>query len=123
MLQIGENPAGLFRPVGFFSFQQENTMAIQAHSAEQMIRAGVGGGFQFGSDQGLFVAGDLTSAAAAKAAVDVANAKKHVAEKTFGERVKAAIDQADNYVAGASSGSSITNVTSVITSRGHFLRF
>lgn len=98
-------------------------MPIVPHVAERMIEAGVVGGFQFGSDQSLFVAGDLTSATAAKAAVDTANAKKHVAEKTFGERVKPAIDQADNFLAGASTGSSITNVTALLNTRGHFLRF
>jgi hypothetical protein len=112
---------------GLFCFSVNKTgsyiMSIQAHSAEQMIRAGVGGAFQFGSDQGLFVAGDLTSLAAAKAAVAVALAKKHVAEQTFGVRVTSGFDQADNYVANAMEGSSITNVTSVITTRGHYLRF
>ena len=85
-------------------------MAIQRHTAEATIKSRMVGGIKFGSDTGLLVAGDLTSATAAKAAVDVDNTKAHVSEKLFGPRVKASIDQIDNYFASGSSGSSITNI-------------
>lgn len=88
-------------------------MPIIPHTSERIIRYRAVGGIKLGSDSGVLVAGDLTSATAAKAAVDVDNAKLHVAEKLTGPRVKASIDQVDNYLSGASSGSSIANILAV----------
>lgn len=99
-------------------------MAIQAHVAEQNVKAGVVGGFQLGVDMGVLAAGDLTSGPAARSAVDVDTAKLHTAEKLVGPRVKAAIDQADNFLSGASSGSSTSAVTALLPGcRGRQLRF
>ena len=101
-------------------------MAIQSHVAEKNIVAGTVGGILFGEAQGVLVDGDLTSKSAALSAVDSDMAKKHVAEKTFGPRVKAAINQADNYYANYTSGSDVSDITDALpnqSTRGRALRY
>lgn len=99
-------------------------MPIIPHTSEQNIRAGVVGGVQHGSDMAVLVAGDLTSLATAKTNVDTDVAKLHTAERLTGIRVKASLDQADNFLSGATTGSSITNITGLLSSgaRGRHLR-
>lgn len=98
-------------------------MPILRHTAEANIKLGMVGGIRMGSDAGVLVDGDLTSATAAKAAVDSDVAKLHTAEKLVGIRVKASIDQADNYLSGATTGSSVANIIAVEpTARGRALR-
>jgi hypothetical protein len=80
-------------------------MAI-THSAEHNIRANTKGGLLFGIAQGLLVDADLAStAAAAKAAVQLGNAKRHVSERMFGPRVEASLDQIANFDATYLGGS------------------
>lgn len=68
------------------------------HPAERRITQRMVGGLYFGIDLGILSDADLASTAAvAKAAVDLDNAKLHVAEKNFGPRVKASIDMVGNY--------------------------
>jgi hypothetical protein len=114
--------AGLF----LFGQKQENTAimaALTPHVAERNIQSGVVGGFRFGIANSLFANGDLTSLAAAKAAVAVVVAKLHTAEKLFGPRATSALDQAENFYAGATTGSDSTNITGLSAARGRFLRF
>lgn len=88
-------------------------MAFNAHVAEHNITAGVIGGMLFGQENGLVVNGDLTSLSNALAAVDTKQAKKHVAERTFGARVKASLSIADSYLSGYTSGTNIGNITGI----------
>ena len=85
-------------------------MPIIEHVAERNIKRKTAGGFRFGENQGILVDADLSSATAAKAAVDTDVAKLHVSERRFGNGVKKAIDQADNYLSGATTGTDVSNV-------------
>lgn len=102
-------------------------MAFNRHVAEHRITAGIVAGIAFGIRQGLLVDGDLAAgAAAAKAAVDADNANLHVANRTFGERVKASLSIADSYQAGYTSGSdadAIYTIDDFGAIRGLALRF
>ncbi len=71
-------------------------------SVESTIREGVQNGF--------LVDGDLTSKAAAKAAVDAKQLKAHVSIKQLAIPVKSALDVVDGVVAGATTGSSTANI-------------
>jgi hypothetical protein len=88
-------------------------MAFNAHVAEHRITAGVIAGAAFGIKQGILVDADLTTAAAAKAAVDADVAKLHVSQALFGARVKASIDRADTYKSGYTTGSAAASVYSI----------
>lgn len=83
------------------------------HVAESNITACVKGGINFGVNTGLLEDGDLTSLATAKAAVDTDNAKLHTSQKLFGVRVKSALDLADNYLAGFTSGSDASDIDAI----------
>jgi hypothetical protein len=97
-------------------------MAIVAHVAENNIKAGVCGGYRHGEDNGVLVDGDLTSEAAALAAVDTDVANLHSAEKLVGLRVKAAIRQGANYLSTANTGSDVSAVYDLLpTVRGRSL--
>lgn len=99
-------------------------MAIQAHVAEQNVKAGVVGGVQLGVDMGVLVAADLSSEATARSNVRTDVAKLHTAEKLVGPRVEAALAQADNFLSGASAGSSTSNILALLPGcRGRQLRF
>jgi hypothetical protein len=100
-------------------------MAFKAHVAEHNITAGIIGGMLFGQENGLVVNGDLTSLSNALAAVDTKQAKKHAAEATFGERVKASLRIADQYLSGYTSGTNISNITGIedIPTKGRSLVF
>lgn len=104
--------------------------AITPHSAERNILAGCVGGALLGQTilnadgTAIFINGDLASnATTAKANVDSDVAKLHVAEKTFGVRVKAAIDQMEYFNPGSTSGSSIAAITNMLpaSARGRSL--
>lgn len=97
-------------------------MAIVAHPAENNIKAGMVGGIRRGDEAGILVDGDLTSVAAAQAAVQADVDKLHIAEKNIGPPVKAAIAQIDNYLASGSSGSDVSAVTDLLpNTRGRSL--
>lgn len=85
------------------------------HVSELPFAAKVEGGINFGNDQSLLVDGDLTSATTAKANVQTKVDKLHVSERTFGPRVKMAIDAGDQFASGFSTGSSIAGINNVIT--------
>ena len=99
-------------------------MAVN-HPAEQNIVSGVVGGIKFGAERGMLVDGDLTSLAAAKAAVDSDQNTKHVAEATFGTRIKASLDKADNYQSGYTSAGNVENIDTIsdAADKGRHLRF
>lgn len=88
-------------------------MPFTAHVAEHNITTGTIGGMLFGQETGMVVDANLTSKAAALTAVDVAQAKMHVAEAMFGERIKASLNMAENYLAGYTAGSNIGNITTI----------
>jgi hypothetical protein len=91
-------------------------MATQ-HVSEQMIKAKLVGGLRMGGEQGLMVAGDLASTAAvAKAAVDTANAKLHVSQRTFGQRVKSSLDLIGQYDSTYLGGSALLKASMIALS-------
>jgi hypothetical protein len=101
-------------------------MSFNRHVSERRITAGVVAGIAFGIRQGILVDGDLTSEAAAKAAVDADVANLHVSQRTFGERVKASLDIADTYLAGYNAGGDADAIYSIDdfgAIRGLALRF
>lgn len=71
-------------------------MAFNQHVAERNRVMKIIGGINFGIQRGILVDADLTSATAAKAAVDADVAVMHVSERLAGVRTKAAIDMADS---------------------------
>ena len=83
------------------------------HVAENPLVAAIEGSFRFGADQGVLVAGDLTSAATAKAAVIADVNKLHVSQRLFSRKVNSGIDLIDNYVSGITTGSNLNNAYAV----------
>lgn len=91
-------------------------MAFTAHVAEHRITAGIVAGAAFGIKQGILVDGDLTSTAAAIAAVDADVANLHVSQRMFGARVKAMLNSRTNtYSSGYTTGSNADAVYSIET--------
>lgn len=85
-----------------------------SHTAEKMIRAKLIGGIYFGEAQGLLVDGDLTSLAAAKAAVATDAAKLHVSTRMYATRVVASLDIADSFVSGYTTGSDVSDIDAAL---------
>jgi hypothetical protein len=85
------------------------------HVAERPQALKVEGGINLGSDLGVLVDGDLTSLATAKAnvATDVANL--HVSERIHLRRVQAALEGADNFASGFTTGTSLAGINNVVT--------
>lgn len=101
-------------------------MAFNAHVAQHRLTMGTVAGIAFGIRQGILVDGDLTSASAAKTAVDADVANLHVSQRLFGIRVKSSIDMAPNFQAGYTTGSDADAIYSIenpgIAIRGLALR-
>lgn len=88
-------------------------MAFTSHVAEHRIAAGIIAGVTFGIKQQILVDGDLTSLAAAKAAVDADVANLHVSQRLHGLRVKASLDKADGYKSGYTTGSDADSIYTI----------
>lgn len=97
-----------------------------SHSANHNVRAGVKGGLIFGDKQGLLVNGNLTSLAAAVAAVKTANRALHTSQRTFGPRVIASLESVNNYDSTYLAGTDVDKATMLAISNaeaGRSLRF
>jgi hypothetical protein len=99
---------------------------MQAHIAEKNIIAGTIGDLMRASDQGILVNANLSSATAAKSAIDTAVAKLHTSEKTSGAGPKAAIDLADQFVTNYTTGTNVAAIETALPNqktRGRRTRF
>ncbi|HEY8560499.1 MAG TPA: hypothetical protein VIL74_08985 [Pyrinomonadaceae bacterium] len=82
----------------------------QLHVSELMQAQQVYGGLKQADERGVLVDADLTSISAAKTAIDTDTAKMHVSEGArVGAQAKAALDKADHFVAGYTSGSDVSD--------------
>lgn len=79
------------------------------HVSQQVVAAKMVSGLKKGEARSLLVDGDLTSATAAKAAVDTDVAKLHVSERHIGARIKASIDKADSFLSGYTTSSDVSD--------------
>ncbi len=84
------------------------------HVTDQPLAGSIEGSLKVGERNGLIVAGDLTSEAAALAAVDTKAAKKHVTDQALAIPVKDAVTKADDVLTGATSGGSLANIYAAV---------
>lgn len=80
------------------------------HEADKPLAGSVESSIREAAQNGLLIAADLTSVASAKAEIDGAAANLHVSQRPLAFGPKRAIDLVDNFVSGASSGESLTNI-------------
>lgn len=85
------------------------------HVSEKMLACKIEGGLQLGQDRTVLVDADLSSLAAAKTAVDADVAKLHVSERLIGVKVKSALDRADEFVSGYTTGTTAANSANIVT--------
>jgi len=88
------------------------------HISEEPLKAVIKGGLLFGDDTDYLADGDLTSLAAAKAAVDTDNDAGHVSQRTWGNRIKGSLDLIDNFDSTYLTGSDVDKATMLAISNG-----
>jgi hypothetical protein len=88
-----------------------------AHVSEQMIKAKAVGGARHGIEQEVLVAADLSSLAAAKAAVIVDSDKKHVSERShIKTRVNPSLDLVNEYDSSYATGTTALKASMIALS-------
>jgi len=83
-------------------------MAVR-HVSEQIVQTKLYGGLKMGEERGVLADGDLSTLAAANAAVDADVAKLHTSERHIGARVKASLERADQFLTGYIAGGDVSD--------------
>lgn len=84
-------------------------MPVQIHVSETQKAQKLYNSLKIGEDRSVLVDGDLSSASAAKTAIQADVDKLHVSERHIAPRVKAGIDNAEQFLTGYNSGSDVSD--------------